>query len=904
MAIPGSNQNYRPLKIAAGLVFALIVLLILIAGWIQKWLWMKQVGYAGIFWEIWTVHWGMFTVACAAAFLYLWINLRIAAGSGAAYLTSAVPPEGFQGAEGEVGPLIPVGTRPAVFAVSAMLAIFYGILYYAQWDALIRLRYGQSFGTVDPVFGKDIGFYVFRLPFYELLQKGLAGLALIALVAVIFTYWIFRMVALGRGGYPVGNQRAVPHLSTLLIVLVGSWGWGFYLDRFRLLNADRGVVHGMGYTDAHVTLTALWIMIVASIVLCLLLLGNFLRPRFRALWLAGGTYAVLYVVSIHIVPDLVQHFSVLPNELAYETPYLKNNIELTRKAFALDRIRETSYPALEDLDAPAIARNEDTIQNVRLWDSRPLLETYRQTQEIRLYYQFHNVNVDRYHLSDGYHQVMLSTRELAPSLPQKAQTWVNRYLQFTHGYGIVMSFVSKSIGDGFPQYLLENIPPESDYGLAVSQPAIYYGDSTPGYRIVSTGVKEFDYPKGNQNVYTSYQGEGGIPIDSWWKRALFSWTQSDINILLTSYLSPESRIQIWRQVGERVSQIAPFLQLDANPYAVLSEGRLYWIQDAYTTSAEYPYSSSHIDEHRNAVNYIRNSVKAVVDMYDGTVRFYAMDPDDPVLAAYSRAFPGTFRNLASLPASLRAHLRYPRDLFSAQADMYRSFHMKDPQVFYNQEDLWAAANQKYSGTAIPMLPYYILMKLPDSNELEYLLMTPFTPPKRDNMIAWLAAECDPDHYGNMLVYQLPKEKLVYGPMQVEAMIDQNTAISEQLSLWDQKGSQVFRGNLIAIPIEKSFLYVEPVYLVAEATNIPQLKRVIVVAGDRVAMEPTLDEAVSAVFHTPAPTAQSPVIAIRQQDIDRARTEFENAQKAMRNGDWESFGKAMEDLKKSLTAPGP
>lgn len=600
-----------------------------------------------------------------------------------------------------------------------------------------------------------------------------------------------------------------------------------------------------------------------------------------------------------MLPSLVQRFVVLPNELQLESPYLSRNIEFTRRAYLLDAIREVSYPARLDLTPDAVAKNEDTIQNVRLWDWRLLLQTYRQTQEMRLYYRSYDVDVDRYHLEDGYHQVMLSTRGLSAELPVKAQTWVNQHLQFTHGYGLVMSFVAKIVGGGFPQYLLENIPPESAYGLAVSQPAIYFGEGMTGYRIVDTGIEEFDYPKGNQNVYTRYNGKGGILLESFWKRLLFSWTQSDVNILLTSYLTPQSRIQIWRRVGERVAQVAPFLQLDGDPYAVLSDGRLYWVQDAYTDSNRFPYSTPYTVSAGESLNYLRNSVKALVDMYDGTVSLYVMDPGDPVLAVYRRAFPGVFHSLDELPADLKAHLRYPEDLFAIQAHQYKAFHMTVPQVYYNQEDLWMSPQEKYAGSAAPMRPYYILMRLPETEEFQCLLMTPFTPQNRDNMIAWMAARCDLPEYGKILVYQLPKEKLVYGPMQIEAMIDQNSVISEQLTLWDQRGSRVIRGNLIVIPIDKSFLYVEPVYLTAEGTNIPQLIRVIAVSGDKVVMEPTLDEAIQALFGAPVPPQTAPQAPVTQPQMEQAKALFKQAQEAMEQGEWAKFGQAMEALKRLL-----
>jgi uncharacterized membrane protein (UPF0182 family) len=895
------TRRGRLLTRVIGAAILVIIILAILSGVIQKGLWMQQLNYTVIFWTLFSVKWMMFCLAFAVAFLYLWINLHLAAKRGVVFRkgnsagSSDIVPEGAI-------QVSPAALKLAMTAVSGVVALFFALVFYAQWDTYLRFRYGGTFGLPDPLFGVDVGFYLFRLPFYELLQNSLAGLTLVTLVAVLMAYGYFGLLQSGRRARLKERGAGIPHLSALLFFLVASWGWGSYLDHFELLYSNQGVVHGAGYTADHVTRIALWVMVGAAAALCALLVLNFFRPRFKAMVVGSGIYVALYLLAILILPALFQRFMVQPNELALESPYLKNNIEFTREAYKLGAIQETSYPALSDLTPETIAKSQDTIQNVRLWDWRLLLQTYRQTQEIRLYYQFYDVDIDRYHLADGYHQVMLSARELSAELPPKAQTWVNQYLQFTHGYGLVMSFVSKVVGDGFPQYLIKNIPPESDYKLTVTQPSVYYGAAMPGYRIVGTGVKELDYPKGDQNVYTSYQGKGGIPLDSFWKRLLFAWTQFDVNILLTSYLGPESRIQIWRRVHERVAQIAPFLRLDNDPYAVLSEGKQYWIQDAYTVSDHFPYANPYTDDMGGGLNYIRNSVKVVVDMYDGTVLFYVMDPNDPVLAVYRRAFPAVFRDLSQLSGDLKQHLRYPEDLFMIQADKYRSFHMTPPQVFYNQEDLWMFPQQKYAGTALPMQPYYILMKLPGSDDLQYLLMTPFSPQNRDNMVAWMAARCDFPEYGKILVYQLPKDKLVLGPMQIEAMIDQNTTISQQLSLWDQKGSRVTRGNLIVIPIENSFMYVEPVYLTAEGTNIPQLKRIIVVSGDKVVMEPTLDGALNALFGTQQPQVGGAQAPTRQPEWGQARTQLEQAQKALQEGDWERFGKAMAGLERLLAEP--
>jgi hypothetical protein len=887
---------------------SVIAILALVPSWIQKWLWMRQVGYSGVFWTLFSVRWELFCAAFVIALLYLGINLRVAAKNGATFRVSSLTGESALATKLGIQ-ISSTLLNLAMGAAAALVALFYALAYYAQWDTYLRFRYGGSFGLSDPLFGVDAGFYLFRLPFYELLQSSLTTLAVVTFLAVLAFYAYFGSLGFSRGRPVEGwSAKATPHLSGLFFVLVASWGWGFYLDHYKLLYSTQGVVYGAGYTADHVTRIAYWIMVGAAVSLCALLVLNFFRPRLRAIVSASGIYVGLYIVAVWLGPALFQRFTVQPNELARETPYLKNNIEFTRKAYSLDTIQETSYPALADLTPEVIARNQDTIQNIRLWDYRPLLQMYQQAQEIRLYYQFYEADVDRYHLPDGYHQVMLSARELSPELPAQAQTWVNQKLQFTHGYGLVMSFVSKTMGGGFPQYVLENIPPESAYGLTIKQPSIYYGESMPGYRIVATGVKEFDYPKGNQNVYTSYAGTGGIPLDSLWKRLLFAWTQADVNILLTSYLQPESRIQIWRRVQERVKQIAPFLRLDQDPYAVVSEGKQYWIQDAYTVSDHFPYSTPHAAAFEEGLNYIRNSVKVVVNMYDGTVQFYVMDANDPVLAVYRRAFPGVFKDLNQLSADLKTHLRYPEDLFSIQADQYRTFHMTVPQVYYNREDLWVLPQENYAGTVAPMKPYYILMKLPGSDRLEYLLMTPFTPQKRNNMVSWMAARSDFPEYGKMLFYQLPKEKLIYGPMQIEAMIDQNTTISQQLTLWDQKGSRVIRGNLIPVPIENSFLYVVPVYLTAEGTDFPQLKRVIVISDDKVAMEPTLDEAIQAVFGTTQPgiSAQAPGAQAHggQPELGQARAQFDAAQKAMQQGNWGDFGKSMDALKRLLNGPAP
>jgi uncharacterized membrane protein (UPF0182 family) len=887
----------------------LIVVLLAIAGlsaisaWIQEWLWMKQMDYVQVFWRILSTKFALASLAALAAILYLWLNLRFAITAIFRLRGSSVGSDMViytrQGLR-----ISAFVTKALALLGSAFVGIVFALTFYSQWDLFLRFEWGGAFGQADPIYGRDIGFYLFRLPFYELLHNSLSGLALVTLGAVAAAYGYFSVFRPRQLQRIDVDRTVLGHLSVLLALFTICWAWGFYLDRFELLYSTRGVVYGVGWTAFHFERPGLWVMLCAALALGVFVPWCALKRRLVPILSGIGIYFILYFLVLVLIPGLVQKYQVEPSELELETPYLKHNIDFTRKAFQLDKITEKAYPALNDLTLDQINKNQTTIRNIRLWDWRPILETYRQTQEIRSYYQFYAVDVDRYHLEDGYHQVMLSARELAEQLPPKARTWVNQYLQFTHGYGQVMSFVSKQQEGGLPVYVIENIPPTSAYGLKVDQPAIYYGEKTTGYRIVDTQVKEFDYPKGNDNVYTSYQGKGGIALDSIWKKLLFSWTQSDINIMLSAYLTPQSRIQIFRGVQERVGKIAPFLALDQDPYLVLASGKLFWIQDAYTISDRFPYAQPYKGA-RSELNYLRNSVKVVVNAYDGTVQFFSEDRGDPILELYRRAFPGLFKPLSDLPPDLRSHLRYPQDLFAIQAHIFMTYHMTDPQVFYNQEDLWAAPQEKYAGEAVPFQPYYILMRLPGTKEIQYFLMTPFTPRSRDNMIAWMGAKCDPPEYGQIIVYQLPKERLTFGPIQVEAMIDQNAVISEQLSLWDQRGSHVIRGNLVVIPIDNSFLYVEPVYLLAEGVNIPQLIRVIVISGNKVVMEPTLDQAIRAVFGAAQPEQKPATISVepaRSERLDQARKHLDDAQEAMRQGNWQDFGKAMQALKQTL-APG-
>ena len=569
-----------------------------------------------------------------------------------------------------------------------------------------------------------------------------------------------------------------------------------------------------------------------------------------------------------------------------------------------------SFPAEQDLTFQSLKDNSGTIDNIRLWDWQPLMDTYAQLQEIRTYYRFLDVDVDRYNLGDSYQQVTLTARELDPSLlSANAQTWVNLHLLFTHGNGAVMSSVTQKSAEGLPIFYLKDIPPIATGGPPITEPRIYFGQGSPGYVIVKTGTPEFDYPNGKDNAYARYDGADGIPIGGIGWRALFAWQMDDLNILLSDYITSESRILLHRNIKDRVGTIAPFLQLDRDPYVVISAGRLYWMQDAYTTSAWFPYAKPEPDG--GDLNYIRNSVKVVIDAYNGTVTFYVADAADPIVATYRRIFPALFKPLDAMPPDLQKHIRYPEDLFNIQALQYRAYHMEAPEVFYNREDLWqfprepAALDGLNPSGGSRMAPYYIMMRLPGEPQTEFFLMLPMTPSQRENMIAWLAARCDLPEYGKLIVYEFPKDKLVYGPFQIEALINQNTEISQQISLWNQMGSRVIRGTLLVVPIGNSILYVSPLYLRAQSGQLPELKRVIAAYGDRVVMEETLPGALAALFKEsapvaglPAPTGSSPS-GPADERARQALAGYDRAIDRLRAGDWAGFGAELDALRPLL-----
>jgi uncharacterized protein len=641
----------------------------------------------------------------------------------------------------------------------------------------------------------------------------------------------------------------------------------------------------------------------------------------------GIAAAVLYVAVLligNVYPSIIQRFVVAPNELGRESPQIRHNIEATLAAFGLEKVEERNLSGDRALTPGDIQENAATIRSIRLWDHEPLLDAFSQIQEIRTYYDFASVDNDRYVVNGEPQQMMLSPRELnSTSLPER--NWINEHLSYTHGYGVTLGPVNRVTTEGLPVLLVQDIPPKAAIpAFKLTRPEIYYGELTRGYVVVRTGAKEFDYPAGEENVYTTYEGKGGVPVHSLFRRLLFAFYFRDTNILLSPLLKSDSRFLYFRDIKTRVSRLAPFLELDQDPYVVISDGRLFWIQDAYTTSDRYPYSTPM----RGIGNYVRNSVKVVVDAYNGSTELYVSDPNDPIIRVYSAIFPGVFRQLSDMPAELRNHLRYPEDIFRVQSTIYSIYHMANPQVFYNKEDLWEIPALGSTGAEVPMSPYYTIMRLPQESKEEFILMLPFNPGRKDNLSAWMVARSDAASYGQLVVYRFPKQKLVYGPKQIVARINQDAEISRQISLWDQRGSQVIQGTLLVIPIEESLLYVRPLYLRAEAGRIPELKRVIVAYENKIAMEETLEASLARIFQTNvSPTSppadltaapggkgeavRTPASVTTSADLLRqAKEAYDRAVQAQRQGDWAGYGTelkrlgaALEELNRSSRSSG-
>jgi len=883
----------RVALIVAG-VLALFIFLNILKGVYTEWLWFSSLDYGSVYTTILKTK---ILIFFSAAIIFCILFL------GNLVLATRLAPK----AEAHFWPWAIVRRvqkilRLNVILGTVLLSLIFGLAAQGSWEVVLRFFNGQPFGIADPVFYREIGFYVFSMPFLYLLRGWLLGALIITLLGSAGVYLLSYTVQ--RFKFDLARP-VLAHLGGLVIAILGLFAWGYWLGIWELVFSTRGTVFGAGYADMHAKLPAQWTLLTVVFIVMGVILVSVLRRNFRWPLYGVGAWIVAVIIVGVIFPAAVQRFQVQPNELALEKPYIEYNIQFTREAFALNRVEEQPFPAEEAPTIQDIAQNEVTINNVRLWDSRPLKDTYNHIQSMRLYYDFYDVDTDRYIINGEYRQVMLSARELsAEKLAGEAQTWVNRRLQFTHGYGAALSPVNEVSAEGLPILLVKDIPPVGDFNI--EQPEIYFGEKTNDYVIVGTSTEEFDYPMGDENVFTHYQGKDGVSLGSFVRRLVYAWQFGDFNILISGELTPESRVLYYRNIRERVNHLAPFLKLDSDPYLVVMEGRLFWIQDAYTTTDRYPYSHPL----GGGLNYIRNSVKAVIDAYNGSITFYITDPGDALIRTYQAIFPKLFVPAEQMPESLRVHLRYPEDFFNIQAEVYQTYHMEDARVFYNKEDLWAIPRELYFGTEQLMEPYYIIMRLPDEEKEEFLLMLPFTPVRKNNTIGWLAARCDGENYGKLLVYQFTKERLVMGPSQIENRISQDTVITEQLALWGRGGSSVIRGNLLLIPLGESLLYVEPVFLQAEAGGLPQLKRVIVAAGEQIAMDLTLKESIAAIFGEAPPTEpvveppapaepEEPVAAEIANLIEGAQQHYSKAQQYLKAGDWAGYGEELDALKAVL-----
>ena len=889
------------------LIIALLALLLLIsvpsfAEIYTEWLWFGETGYQPIFLKSLTTK-GLLGIAVfLGAFAFLFANLRLASrGPDRPFMV-------FPGG-GDLQPIVLERRHLGFLAagLSGVLALFISGIASSQWLVVLQFLNMTPFGEVDPIFGRDAAFYIFTLPFLDLVRYTGLGIVVLSLIGSAAAYVVTGQLALGPEGLSVGSKPR-QHLAMLVAVIFILLAAGAYLDMPRTLTTPGGILHGVSFADDVVRLPALLVLtIVAG--------AGALAAAYAALsstmWPVGAAVAgyVLVLVTGGGAASLLQQFVVTPDEQDREAPYLTHNIAATRRAFDLDKIDESQVSGDATLTMSDIENNAETINNVRLWDHQPLLDTFGQIQEIRTYYEFASVDNDRYVVDGEYRQTMLSTRELnSSSLPNRS--WINERLQYTHGFGVAMGPVNEVTEEGLPVLFLRDLPPRSETDLSIDEPSIYFGELSNDYVVVNTNTDEFHYPEGDDNISTRYDGTGGVDLGSLFRRLLFSLRLRSYEILVSGQLNDTSRIILHRNISDRLETIAPFLQYDSDPYLVIADGRLFWIRDAYTVTGSYPYSTPV----GSGINYIRNSVKAVIDAYNGTTNFYLADPNDPIAVTLGKVFPGFLAPLETMRTELQSHLRYPEGIFTLQAAMYSTYHMTNPSVFYNREDQWDVPIVDGE----QMEPYYTIMRLPGEEKAEFIQMLPFTPRGRNNLAAWMVARSDSDVYGRMLAFQFPKQKLIFGPSQVAARINQDQEISPQITLWNQQGSEVIQGTLLVIPIEEALLYVRPIYLRASGGRIPELKQVVVGYQNQIVMEATLDLALERLFGgatlRPSPTTPSTILADTAPTSDQspprlaetrasasgtltqqAQEYYTLALEAQRDGDWARYGEEIERL---------
>jgi len=784
-----------------------------------------------------------------------------------------------------------------ILVAAAVLAFINGLDMSVNWQTFRLALASVPFGYSDPQFGRDVGFFVFNLPAFNLLAGWLTGALVLTAVLSAAVHVIDGAIqpwARLKGFAP----HVKAHLSVLMAFIVLAWGFAYWIDIFELDFSQTGQIIGAGYTDIHAQAPAYTILIGVSVLTAIALLANIRFQGWRLPAVAMGVWVGASVVLGVVWPAVTQQFIVAPNEAAAEAPYISRNIDMTRKAFGLNDVKGKDFPAAEDLTAQDVLADKDTLSNVRLWDPKIVSQSYSQLQSIRTYYEFPDVDVDRYVIDGVKQQVLVSAREMnSAGLPSTSQTWVNQHLVYTHGFGLVMSPVNSADTRGMPQFIIGDVPPKTTTNLVTKQPRIYFGEATTEYVVVDTGIKEFDYPLGEKNAETEYAGTGGVKIGGLATRLAWAMNLGSSQVLFSEYVKPESRVLLHRDLKTRLEKLAPWLQFESDPYPVLVDGRITWVVDAYTTSSNFPYSEGLPG---SKTNYLRNSVKVTVDAFDGTTHFYAFDETDPVLKAWRSVFPSLVESGSKIPQGIRDHFRYPQGLFEAQAEVYRTYHMTDPRVFYNKEDQWELPGERKGAT---MEPFFVLMRLPGEAAEHFYIMQPYTPRNRDNMIGWVAANSDAEAYGQRTVYLFPKERVVLGPEQVTAQINQDAAISPQLSLWNQRGSKAIFGNMLVVPIKDSIVYIMPLYLQAESTAIPELTRIIVVYADKVEMEKTLEAGLLKIFgQTPASAGTTETAGSgggATVDIAAAQKLFTDALAAQRKGDWATYGEKISALGKVL-----
>jgi hypothetical protein len=887
-------------------------------------LWFTSLGYGDVFWKTLSLQWEVFTVFAAATFLILYGSFL---ALKRAHLSDL--PSGHTiliGGRPVTLPVEPV-LRLIALGVSLAIAAATGAGMMAEWPTLALFWYAPrtTGGVVDPIFGKPLNFFLFTLPASQLILGWLITLAVIICILALF----FILITGGARALAGRLSRHVPlpwrGLSITFVFLLLILAMRVYIGRFERLFDDHTIFGGVTYTDAHITITGMLVVCTALVLGAIIAAANAMRvPRGRWLIVAILPAAVCYVV-VQAVAWYVSSFIVKPNELVREKPYIVYNTDLTRQAYGLNRVAQREFPAETTVEAAEPANNQATLQNIRLWDWHALQDTLRQIQEIRTYYDFPDIDIDRYEIDGATREVMLAARELnVDKLPESSRNWINEKLIYTHGYGITMNPVNGFTAEGLPTLILSNMPVQSTVrSLAVTRPEIYFGELTNTDVYVKTRQQEFNYPQGATNNLTSYEGNGGIALGGFLRRMIIALDQSDLAKLpFSDDVNKDSRLLMRRNIRDRVSALAPFLTYDPDAYIVLGDdGRLSWIMDAYTVSDSYPYST-HYQLDSNPINYMRNSVKVVVDAYDGTTTFYVFDPDDPIIAAYRRIFPSLFKDAAMMPPGLRKHVRYPELLLKLQAEVYGLYHMTDPEAFYNREDLWTVATEvgmSEGGQQVTqaMQPNFVLMKLPGETGVEFVEILPFTPASRNNLIGWIAGRSDGTQYGTSVVYNFPKTKLVDGPLQIEARIDQNAQLSGQLTLWNQQGSHVRRGALLVIPTGRALLYAEPIYLQAERSPMPELRLVVLALQDRLAYGPTFESAMSALFgagvsslsatavtaepsrSTPASAPSSQVAEDRSALIAEAAKDLADYQRLTAEGKLGEAGQKLEELKRAL-----